>query len=828
MMFQRSLHPNSPYPYHVRLNGIGVMLRPQQGPTGPIYVAKKVKGWDNTAPVDFRYSAQFPFEEGTQRFRRPYYGMGQRFEPSKETQMYFYGIGIDTSCGGLIILGPQCGSTAGGISYITPNGSSGPVRAFSEMYVGGERTLMLVSGKKVLQKTAANDLAADWTTSLDLGNTNNTANTQTISLTGGPTGGTFTIAYPGDVAGAQTVSDAPTAKASAIKTAVDAAGANSGPVASIVSGPPGGPWQVTLVGPTPPAATLTVVSSLTGGSSPNVVVTNGQNPLNAVQYQSIEPMPYLLLAVDVGCYWYMNTLGVWAQAVLPGIAFAVPGNNFAEGGNQIANSFIRAGGTVAGSTHYQNSLFFDANSAALEGTSGSPPWGEAGTGDYLITPSADRTQIRAMLVANGTLALVKDRGLFLLDLQRIQFNGTEVSTAHLVDANLGTVPNAMNGVGATTWSGDMYIPLFDQWCMVSLGGTADEASAVVEPVGPGRMIENMSPVRGQVMCSAGHADWFNYFCIYNGTDSHLCKLGSWVNPEEASQSQSQDWVFTKNTHGSLAKFAGKQATAMLISDVGGNGSGALGTGGNARLYIGFSDGTITWLTLPRYSPFPPEDSACLFQKGGVTAGEPVCFVAFPRHDWGFASNPKVYRGATVAGGLLDSTNKAYVFYTVDSSGNGPPAYAGEIANAYTTSAMRQTFPTAANNTSPTGHALDVALGLQGASNGTSTPIIEGLYIHEALYPTAVYEYLMTVICEDNYPRRDGQPDWKSGRQIRTAIRSCIARMSQGEVPLELPDGSTVMVSVIDGSEMGDSGADATQSRFEADVNLTAVQTVLMS
>lgn len=96
---------------------------------------------------------------------------------------------------------------------------------------------------------------------------------QLITITGAPTGGSFTLT----AGGVTTSSIAYNASAATVQTAVRAlGGAFTG---AIVDGSAGGPWTVD-VGDTTPTRKLARTSSLTGGTSPEVVVSSLTNPPN--------------------------------------------------------------------------------------------------------------------------------------------------------------------------------------------------------------------------------------------------------------------------------------------------------------------------------------------------------------------------------------------------------------------------------------------------------------------------------------------------------------------------------------------------------------------
>lgn len=105
-----------------------------------------------------------------------------------------------------------------------------------------------------------------------------TSEVQTVTITGSPTGGTFTLTYSG-----QTTSGiAYNAAASAVQSAL-AALSNIGSGNVAVTGSAGGPYTVTFQGSLAHTnvAQMTATSSLTGGTSPNVSVSTGTGGANA-------------------------------------------------------------------------------------------------------------------------------------------------------------------------------------------------------------------------------------------------------------------------------------------------------------------------------------------------------------------------------------------------------------------------------------------------------------------------------------------------------------------------------------------------------------------
>src|SRR6185437_9867175 len=86
---------------------------------------------------------------------------------------------------------------------------------------------------------------------------------QTISITGGPTGGTFTLTYQADT----TIGLAWDSTAVQVQNALSAL-PSIGVGNVLVGGPTGGPWTITFIGALAAEAitTLTVIGTFTGGA----------------------------------------------------------------------------------------------------------------------------------------------------------------------------------------------------------------------------------------------------------------------------------------------------------------------------------------------------------------------------------------------------------------------------------------------------------------------------------------------------------------------------------------------------------------------------------
>jgi len=118
--------------------------------------------------------------------------------------------------------------------------------------------------------------------------TDGTNEVQTITITGSPTGGTFTITYSGQT----TSSLAYNAAASAVQDALIAL-SNIGPGDVTVTGSAGGPYTITFTGTLAGTnvSAVTTTNSFTGGTSPNTTIattTGGVAGTAATGYRAPE------------------------------------------------------------------------------------------------------------------------------------------------------------------------------------------------------------------------------------------------------------------------------------------------------------------------------------------------------------------------------------------------------------------------------------------------------------------------------------------------------------------------------------------------------------
>lgn len=361
----------------------------------------------------------------------------------------------------------------------------------------------------------------------------------------------------------------------------------------------------------------------------------------------------------------------------------------------------------------------------------------------------------------------------------------EDGTSNDLYPSLRLARNANNGRNTTLWSDQLWVP----WNRAFYRLAADGA---LSPIGTEYLLENGSPVNGQIVATAGHNSWFLYEALYNGSSSFLGKFGTWFDNRENPAATSADHADVH--HFALKTWPGKQITAMEVI----SGHDLAGWGGdNDRLYVGFADGTVEYTVLPRFGPNPAADGNCQF----VEEGE----VYFPEHNGGFQADPKFYVGFAVYGPRLSTQGFAEVHYRPSQDALYQPIQridnstipAGIPAVQFTLNGQRAEFEEPAGFTTKS-LATKLVLKRHEDAPITTTPIVTGVAILWQLRPETILEWKFTIDAKNNAIRRNGTPDRRHADQIRAALRAAI--ISKTPVRVTLPDGSVERMTFINYEE----------------------------
>jgi hypothetical protein len=137
-----------PYPFDVKVNGVGMML--VAAPDGEM-VSTKSKPLD-ALPTSFDYGSQSPFLERVSPQRQLYFGFGQRAELPGAARRYWYGIGADASIDGQMMKGA---------AFTSETVRAGQrIRQFIVALHGGLPTVFAIANDAAMRRVADGNWAA--------------------------------------------------------------------------------------------------------------------------------------------------------------------------------------------------------------------------------------------------------------------------------------------------------------------------------------------------------------------------------------------------------------------------------------------------------------------------------------------------------------------------------------------------------------------------------------------------------------------------------------------------------------------------------------------
>ena len=375
---------------------------------------------------------------------------------------------------------------------------------------------------------------------------------------------------------------------------------------------------------------------------------------------------------------------------------------------------------------------YDLTNSENGGTGAS--WATIGT----VTPLSN--PITGMFAAMGRLCITAEEGFFVLS-----------SSGEDIDEEIWPHPNevsdSQNGVGSTNWGGDLWLTLRrGQYRIFDNQGTL----FINRNVGTQVLRENSTPARGRMTCLGGD-DYYLYGVLQN--ESGVSYLMSFDPNEEV-------W-HTLNNLGSIT------SRHMWLSDV--------GHATNPLLY--FNAGTnIRYIILPRSSPNPSHDSACLFAlTGTIYLGQ--FHAAFIREVKAWLESQSVTEAASSA-----QTVKYEYRTTDDGSWTTLGTYDTDPGG-------RLTF-----SVSPTSRMIDVRLTLVTDSTA-STPLLRAIQTRYAVRFPYKRRFQFAVWLSDFQATGSGQES-RSAAQRETQIISAVE--SNATVTLVKPTGVSFDVLPLDG------------------------------
>src|SRR5262245_23054892 len=294
------------------------------------------------------------------------------------------------------------------------------------------------------------------------------------------------------------------------------------------------------------------------------------------------------------------------------------------------------------------------------------------------------------------------------------------------------------------------------------------------PSGPGKMLDNASPVRGEARVFCGWGGYQGYLVLYNAQDtpptSYLLSYGSW----EANQSgEGVTFRFDDQYDGSLCHWPNRIPTAMSVS----------GASGTDRLYVGFTDGAWDWYKLV-VNPLATGSGA------EFTLGPSE--MVLPLHHAMFQADIKQWTAFTLFGPVMRVGDQATLSYRIMASAGAPPSSpTGDWLSIGTFQANGQTIDAPSNLS---GGGLQLKVGLTNSSSST-TPVLETIAIHERVVPSFRRDIRGTVDGRSFTSRLDGA----TARMSAKAVNDLMMQVSGAPhlAVLELPDETVDEIAFFD-------------------------------
>lgn len=404
----------------------------------------------------------------------------------------------------------------------------------------------------------------------------------------------------------------------------------------------------------------------------------------------------------------------------------------------------------------------DGNACTIRKVTSDPKLAGSWSGLILIgTPSVKITALRQ---TTNRLVIFKADG----DLFTINGDGSDND----MFPGLQSTIDPTNGRTAAAWQGSLWFRTGRAfWRLDAQGGLT------LSPEGPGRQLQNLSEVRGPVQAFAGWNSQMAFGVVYNAAlnNSYLLTYGNWE-PQQSDSGTS--YAFADQWDGALVRYTGRQATSLFVSSI----------TPDARLYVGFSDGSYDWIKLTPY-PLTPDTAADYTTD--------TSYIVTPLHTDMFQADVKQTIGFSVFGPLFPVGSRVRISYRQRGSKVGLPSSdpVGDFIeldpNPFTYNGQRID---AANPIA--GTALEVLVKIEGTP--TSTPILEGVGLHERLVPAFRRDFVFSIDARDAIARRDGASVRQSGRYVRDLVMQAAA--APATVALQFPDETVMDVALFNYTE----------------------------
>ena len=370
-------------------------------------------------------------------------------------------------------------------------------------------------------------------------------------------------------------------------------------------------------------------------------------------------------------------------------------------------------------------------------------------------------QISSIRQTGNTLCIFKEDGTV--------FTLNSDGTTNDLFPGLAHPINADNGRRAQAWLDSLWFRAGPSFYKLTMPG------AQIESIGPGKLLDNASPVRGEGRVFCGWGGYQGFLALWNAQDnvSYLLSYGSWEMRQTDEGATAQ---FDDQWDGALAHWNGKTASALSVS----------GAAGVDRLYIGFTDGTWDWFKLV-LNPLAT-GSGAEFNLGPSE-------IVFPLHTAMFQADLKHWLGFSIFGPVMRVGDEATLYYRIMASAGAPPTDpTGNwlLLGEFTSNGQRIDAPP-----NLAGHAIQLKISLTN-SNSATTPVIETLAVHERVVPAFKRDIQGTVDGRAVISRLDGAAYRPNPEQVHQVMMDFAAL--PGSMAIELPDETINEVALFDYSE----------------------------
>jgi hypothetical protein len=431
----------------------------------------------------------------------------------------------------------------------------------------------------------------------------------------------------------------------------------------------------------------------------------------------------LYVTTNGGTLWERTPANVWTQATLPA--------GFGAYALEVVGTELWAADIV---------------NCVIRKVTADPKVAANWSGPFFVgDPSVRITTLRQ--TANTLVIFKEDGSIFTLNSD---------GTTNDLYPGLTSPINAENGLRAQAWMNALWFRVGPSFYRLDMPG------ASLVPIGPGKLLDNGSPVRGESRVFCGWGGYQGYLGLWNPQDniSYLLTYGSWEMKQAEDGASS---VFDDQWDGALAHWTGRKITAMSVS----------GASGTERLYIGFADGGWDWIKLVQ-SPLAT-GSGAEFSLGPSE-------LVLPLHTAMFQADIKQWTSFTLFGPVMRVGDEAHVSYRIMASAGGPPTDpTGDWLPLGTFQANGQTIDAPATLA---GSGLSLKIGLVNSSTAT-TPVIDTIAIHERVVPAFRRDFNGTVDGRLYTARLDGAAARLSSQSVHQAMMNAVTAPQLAT--LEMPD-----------------------------------------